>query len=116
MIRRLVLALLAVVATGCAVGPNYTRPAAPSAPAFKEAPPEGWKEAQPNEGIPRGRWWELYNDAQLNALESEVEVSNQNVIAAMARYREARDQVRIARASLFPTVSATPSITVVHGS
>ncbi|HEY2150935.1 MAG TPA: efflux transporter outer membrane subunit, partial [Vicinamibacterales bacterium] len=47
---------------------------------------------------------------------SEVEVSNQNVIAAMARYREARDQVRIARASLFPTVSATPSITVVHGS
>ncbi|HEY1911566.1 MAG TPA: efflux transporter outer membrane subunit [Vicinamibacterales bacterium] len=116
MIRRLVPALLAVVATGCAVGPNYTRPAAPTAPAFKEAPPEGWKEAQPNEGIPRGRWWELYNDAQLNALESEVEVSNQNVIAAMARYREARDQVRIARASLFPTVSATPSITVVHGS
>ncbi len=116
MIRRLVAAWLAVLASGCAVGPHYARPAAPTTPSFKEAPPEGWKEAQPNEGIPRGRWWELYNDPQLDALESQVALSNQNVIAAMARYREARDQVRIARASLFPTVSATPAITVVRSS
>ncbi len=116
MIRLLVAALLAVATGGCAVGPNYARPPVPAPPAFKEAPPEGWKQAEPNESIPRGRWWELYNDPQLNALESQVALSNQNVIAAMARYREARDQVRIARASLFPTVSATPAITVVHSS
>ena len=80
---------LAIFAAGCAVGPTYHRPPIVGMPAFKEAPPDGWKEAQPNEGIPRGRWWEIYNDPQLNDLESKVELSNQNVIAAMARYREA---------------------------
>jgi adenosyl cobinamide kinase/adenosyl cobinamide phosphate guanylyltransferase len=50
------------------VGPKYHRPPIAGTPAFKEAPPAGWKEAQPNEGIPRGRWWEMYNDDQLNDL------------------------------------------------
>ena len=98
------------------VGPKYHRPPIAGTPAFKEAPPAGWKEAQPNEGIPRGRWWEMYNDPQLNDLASKVELSNQNVIAAMARYREAGDQVRIARAALFPTVTATPSAILTRGS
>ena len=116
MTRRIIVLAVAISAIGCTVGPTYHRPAIAGVPAFKEAPPAGWKEAQPNEGIPRGRWWEMYNDPQLNELESKVELSNQNVIAAMARYRQAHDQVRIARAALFPTVTATPSILFTRGS
>jgi NodT family efflux transporter outer membrane factor (OMF) lipoprotein len=113
---RAVAVALAFCAVGCTVGPTYHRPAMAGVPAFKEAPPDGWKVAQPNEGILRGRWWEMYNDAELNDLESKVELSNQNVIAAMARYRAARDQVQIARAALFPTVNATPSAILTQGS
>src|SRR5262245_10181136 len=98
------------------VGPKYNRPPIAGTPAFKEAPPAGWKEAEPNEGALRGRWWEIYNDPHLNDLVSKVELSNQNVIAAMARYREAVDQVQIARAALFPTVAALPSVVVTRGS
>ncbi len=115
--RRIATALIAVVFTaGCMVGPKYHRPPIAGTPTFKEAPPEGWKNAEPNEGLPRGRWWEIYNDPQLNDLVSKVELSNQNVIAAMARYRGAVDQVQIARAALFPTVTTTPSAVVSKGS
>jgi len=98
------------------VGPKYHRPPIAGVPAFKEPPPDGWKEAEPNEGLVRGRWWEIYNDPQLNDLASKVELSNQNVIAAMARYRQAVDQVQIARAALFPLVTVTPSAVVTRGS
>src|SRR5262245_49754315 len=98
------------------VGPNYKRPPIAGMPAFKEAPPAGWKEAEPNEGMLRGRWWEIYNDPRLNDLVSKVELSNQNVIAAMARYRVAVDQIQIARAALFPTVGTSPSVVVTRGS
>jgi len=115
--RRLAAVFVAMAFTaGCMVGPKYHRPPIAGTPAFKEAPPEGWKDAEPNEGLVRGRWWEIYNDPQLNDLASKVELSNQNVIAAMARFREAVDQVTIARASLFPTVAATPSVVVSKGS
>ena len=114
--RRIAALALALSAAGCTVGPTYHRPPIAGVPAFTEAPPAGWKAAEPNEGIPRGRWWEMYNDPQLNALESRVELSNQNVIAAMARYREARDQVRIARAALFPTITAIPAVIASHNS
>lgn len=100
-----------MLTSGCAVGPNYKRPTTPVSQAFKEQPPEGWKQAQPNAAIPRGKWWEIYNDPQLNALEEQVNISNQNVLAAAAQYREARDTVRIARSSLFPTATASPSVT-----
>jgi NodT family efflux transporter outer membrane factor (OMF) lipoprotein len=115
MTPRIVVLAMAVSAIGCSIGPTYHRPPIAGVPAFKEAPPDGWKEAEPNEGIPRGRWWEMYNDPQLNELASKVEVSNQNVIAAMARYREAVDQVQIARAALFPTATATPSVLASRG-
>jgi NodT family efflux transporter outer membrane factor (OMF) lipoprotein len=105
-----------LAASGCAVGPNYHRPAPVMSNAYEEPPPEGWKSAQPNEAIPRGKWWEIYNDPQLNQLEEQVAISNQNVIAAIAQYREARDQVRIARSSFFPTVTAAPSVTAAKGS
>ncbi len=99
------------------VGPKYQRPSAPVPPAYKEAPPpetpkEGaqWKQAQPSDGVNRGKWWEIYNDPELNALEEQVNISNQNVLAAEAQFRAARDAVRIARSALFPTVTTSPSI------
>ncbi len=104
------LAGLLLLSSGCMVGPKYQRPTAPAPTAYKEPPPAGWKEAQPNDGMLRGKWWELYGDAQLNALEEQVNISNQNVRMAEAQYREAKDAVRIARSALFPTVSAAPSI------
>src|SRR5580692_9445773 len=75
---------------GCMVGPNYRRPPAPVPAAFKEKPPEGWKEAQPNDSALKGKWWEIYNDPQLNALEEQVSISNQNVLGAEGQYRAAR--------------------------
>jgi NodT family efflux transporter outer membrane factor (OMF) lipoprotein len=103
-------AALALASSACMVGPKYQRPAAPAPPAFKEAPPAGWKEAQPNDGALRGNWWEIYGDAALNALEERIGVSNQNVLAAEAQFRAARDAVRVARSALYPSVSAGASI------
>jgi NodT family efflux transporter outer membrane factor (OMF) lipoprotein len=91
---------------GCMVGPNYRRPTAPVPPAFKEKPPDGWKEAQPSDAALKGKWWEIYNDPKLNELEEQVSISNQNVLQAEAQYRSARAQVQIARAALFPTLTA----------
>ena len=97
--------------SGCMVGPKYTRPAPASVPppAFQEAIPEGWKTAQPDEGRLRGKWWEMFGEPELNAYEEQVAISNQNVLAAEAQFRSARDAVRIARASLFPTIGLAPS-------
>jgi NodT family efflux transporter outer membrane factor (OMF) lipoprotein len=117
------LATLAMVSVGCAVGPNYRQPAIDAPPAFKEQPPvnledaaaEGWKQSEPGDAYAKGRWWELYNDAALNALEEQVNVSNQNVLQAEALYRQSRAAVRVARSSLFPTVTTAPSITASSG-
>jgi len=116
------LALL-LFAAGCAVGPNYKRPSAPAPPAFKEQPPvnfkeaeaAGWKQSQPGDAYSKGRWWELYNDAALNALEEQVNVSNQNVLQAEAQYREAKAAVSVARAALSPTVTTAPAATFAGG-
>jgi NodT family efflux transporter outer membrane factor (OMF) lipoprotein len=110
---------LAIIATlsflgGCATGPRYQRPTAPVEMNFKEAPPQSWRQAAPKEGILRGKWWEIYNDPALNALEEQVSISNQNVIAAMAAYDEARASVRVARSTYFPNVTASASVTNVH--
>ena len=107
---------LLLFSAGCMVGPKYQRPNAPVPPAFKETPPADWKEAQdwkqaqPNEAAKRGKWWEVYKDPELNALEEQVGISNQNILAAEAQFREAEFAVRIARASLFPTITSSPSI------
>ena len=103
-------------AEGCAVGPKYVRPSAPVPPAYKEALPDSWKQAQPNTAISRGKWWEIYNDPELNKLEEQINISNQNVLLAESEYRQARDQVRIARSALFPTVSTSPSATYSRNS
>ena len=95
----------AAALAGCAVGPNYVRPSAPLSPTFKET--AGWSPAAPADALDRGDWWALFNDPTLNALEAKVQVSNQNIIAAEAAYREARAVVAAQRANLFPTVDLT---------
>jgi NodT family efflux transporter outer membrane factor (OMF) lipoprotein len=103
------LTAMALVLAGCAVGPNYARPSAPTATAFKEA--EGWTRAQPADTAVRGQWWTLFNDPVLNDLEAKVEVSNQNLKAAEAAYRQARAILDEQSATLFPTVDLTGSAT-----
>ena len=98
------VALLAATVGGCMAGPDYVRPVAPVPVAYKEA--AGWKVAQPSDDAPRGNWWEAFNDADLNALEAQVEISNQNLQAAEARVREARAATQASRAALFPFVNA----------
>ena len=115
------LALLgAVLLGGCAVGPDYHRPDAPTPTAFKEATglPGGivWQSSQPKDGAPgsKGKWWEIYHDPELNALEEQVAISNQNVLVFEAQYREAKATVGVARAAGLPNVSVSPSVTQIH--
>jgi NodT family efflux transporter outer membrane factor (OMF) lipoprotein len=93
----------------CTLGPNYARPAVEAPAAYKEA--QGWKPAQPRDNEPRGNWWSVFNDPQLDALVSQVEVSNQTIKAAEARVREARALTQQAQAALFPIVTANASAT-----
>jgi len=107
---------LLFLSAACMVGPKYHRPTAPAPSAYKETPPatwaetQEWKQAQPSEGVKRGKWWETYNDPELNALEEQVSISNQNLKMAEAQFREAKFAVRIAHSNLFPTISVTPTI------
>jgi NodT family efflux transporter outer membrane factor (OMF) lipoprotein len=108
----LVMGLLA----GCMVGPKYQQPAVPVTPVFKEPPPDSfketdeWKTAHPDAAALRGNWWEIFGDPQLNTLEEQVTVSNQDLIMAEARFRQARTMVRYNRASEFPTIGVDPNI------
>ncbi len=112
----LALSMGAFCLAGCTVGPNYHRPDAATAPAWKENstpppnPPNGtWKQAEPSDGGLRGAWWEIYGDPQLNGLEVKVAVSNQTLRAAMEQYFSAREQVKVARSQYYPTLAAGPS-------
>ena len=97
------------VLSACMVGPDYVRPKAEAPAAYKEA--GDWKPAQPQDQLPRGKWWELFDDRELNALEDQIDISNQNVALALAQYQQARAVVQEARAALFPTVTVSPSVT-----
>ncbi|MGA2236759.1 MAG: efflux transporter outer membrane subunit [Terriglobales bacterium] len=107
----------ALLLQGCVVGPRYNRPTVQAPGTFKEVTPDdlkkmdGWKVAQPQDSALRGKWWEILGDAQLNALEEQINISNQNVAAAFASFMAARALVREARAQYFPTVTAGASIT-----
>jgi NodT family efflux transporter outer membrane factor (OMF) lipoprotein len=107
----ILLAAVALLSSGCLKVPQYERPVAPVPPSFKEEPPAGWKEAQPSDGALRGKWWEIFSDPALNALEEQLNLSNQNVLQAEAQFREAQAAVRVARTALFPLVTGSPSIT-----
>jgi NodT family efflux transporter outer membrane factor (OMF) lipoprotein len=109
---------LVLFAGGCKVGPNYKTPSAAMAPSFNvqpgETPPPaapgvGWKHAQPGDDKLRGKWWESYNDPQLNELEERVSVSNQNLKAALAQYTQALAAVQQFRSNYFPTLSISPN-------
>jgi NodT family efflux transporter outer membrane factor (OMF) lipoprotein len=100
---------LALALAGCAVGPTYQRPEVVTPVAFKEGRGE-WIRAAPADTLERGPWWALFDDAILNDLASQVEVSNQNIAAAVARYAQARALVAEQRAALFPTVTLDPSV------
>jgi len=95
--------------TGCAVGPNYKKPAVPVPPAYKEM--GNWKTAQPNDQNLGGNWWEMFRDAQLSVLEQQINVSNQNLKAAVAQYQQSRAALRYVRADYYPTVTAAPGAT-----
>jgi NodT family efflux transporter outer membrane factor (OMF) lipoprotein len=110
-VSKIFLATALCALSACTVGPDYVRPTPPGPVpvAFKES--AGWKLAQPNEGRIGEGWWKLFNDAQLSSLEEQVVISNQNVLAAEAQFRQAKALVREARAGYYPTVSAGASVT-----
>jgi NodT family efflux transporter outer membrane factor (OMF) lipoprotein len=108
--------------TGCKpVGPNYNRPGYEAPPAYKEtgatavlqpppAPAGGaWQPANPSDGLLRGKWWEIYQDPQLNQLEERIAANNQTLRQALETYLAARDQITVARAAFYPTLSAGSS-------
>jgi len=111
------LAALLIPMTGCLVGPKYQRPAATAqAPpaSYKESPTQfsdsdGWKVAQPQDAMLRGKWWEIYNDPELNSLEERLNIDNQNIKQSFDNFMEARTLIAQARAQLYPTLTAPPS-------
>jgi NodT family efflux transporter outer membrane factor (OMF) lipoprotein len=105
----ILLAMAAFQLGGCVVGPKYRQPAVSAPPAYKEV--GDWKPAQPNDHNLGGSWWTIFQDPQLNELEDQINVSNQNLKAAEAQFRQARATLRYYRADYYPTVTAGPSAT-----
>lgn len=107
----------AFVLTGCNFAPRYSQPLMQSPASFKElttnqfSKTDGWKVAEPKDAALRGKWWQTFNDTNLNALEEQAGASNQTVAVALANFLAARAVVKQARAQLFPTVTANPSVT-----
>lgn len=93
---------LSLLLGGCAIGPDYSKPDVEVPAQWKEA--GDWVVAQPKDALPKGKWWEAFNDPALNALEEQVEVSNQTLAASEARYRQAHAAVQSARAQFFPVL------------
>ena len=103
---------------GCDKAPKYAKPTAATPPAYKELTPDmfketnDWKFARPNDAVIRGKWWEMFNDPQLNSLEEQLNTANQNIAVADANFRAARAFVKESRSQYFPTVTTSPSIIV----
>ena len=104
------VSLIGAITAGCAVGPDYHRPKAPVAAAFKEQPPDGWAKASPSDAAPKGDWWTQFNDPLLDELEPQVAISNQTVRQDYANYLQAVAEVKVARAQLFPVLGLTGSV------
>jgi len=109
------LALLAL-ATGCTVGPRYSRPAPPVPPpdAWKTQPP--WQQAAPKDSIPKGAWWQVFHDPALDGYEQQLLQANQSLEAARSRLAQARSLARVATADIFPQLAADPSAVRERGS
>jgi NodT family efflux transporter outer membrane factor (OMF) lipoprotein len=109
LVRLITMAGILGLAAGCMVGPDYVRPKTPVPEMYKEM--EGWKIAQPRDHMIREAWWEVFGDPELNGLEEQIDISNQNVAAAEAQYRQSRALVKAARAGYFPTATIGASFT-----
>jgi NodT family efflux transporter outer membrane factor (OMF) lipoprotein len=107
---RLACIALALALAGCAVGPDYVRPEVEAPAQYKELPP-GWRTAQPSDAAPRGEWWAMFGDPELDALIARIDISNQNLRIAEARLRQARALADQARAGLFPALNVNGSAT-----
>src|SRR5229473_229495 len=114
--RRYSVVLLSAIGfllSGCMVGPRYVKPTVPVTPNFAETAEskegDGWKVAQPDDDLIRGKWWELYGDATLNEIEDQVDSSNQNLKIAEANLRQARAAIRFNRAAQAPTIGSSPA-------
>jgi len=113
---QLCAAAFLLMLSGCVVGPKYHPPAAPArAAVYKESPTqfketEGWTVAQPADARLRGKWWEIFNDPELNALEDQLDINNQNIKQYFENFMAARAIVREARSQFFPTLSVAPSV------
>jgi len=118
--KRCAAALSMVLLAGCNVGPKYVKPAAPSAPSYKEAapaaysqaPPGTWQPAQPQDSKLKGKWWEIFNEPELNSLEEQLNINNQNIKQYFENLMAARAQVREARAGFYPTLTGNPALSV----
>jgi len=106
MTNFIILGLIILNLAGCALGPDYKRPHI-IPPAGYKTPLPHWKLAKPGDHHPRGMWWEIFNDIQLNALVQQVSISNQNIQGSEAQYRQALALVNAARARYFPVLSGT---------
>lgn len=100
-------AAIALLLAGCTVGPNYQRPAAPVPAKWDVAEP--WRESSPKDAVPKGEWWSVFHDDDLNALEKQALTANQTLQAATANYRQARATAAIQVATLFPALNVSPS-------
>ena len=96
------LIAIAIVIYGCTVGPNYRRPEPATVPAVYTEVPKGWKIAVPQAHLPRGIWWGIFRDPELDRLETEAAEANQELKAAYARFHQARAVADVARSGLFP--------------
>ena len=113
--RSAALAAMAILA-GCAVGPDYRRPEAAAIPAAYAGVGAGWKVAQPGGQLPKGNWWEIFADPELDALETRATGTNQQLKAAVDRFAEARASLDVARAGLFPNLSLSGAYAREHTS
>lgn len=105
---RILVVLAALLAAGCTLGPNYRRPEVVTPAAYREGVP--WREAQPQDALPKGEWWRLYDDAVLDHLQQRARAANQQLRAAMARVEQARAVTRGSRAEQWPRVDLDPSL------
>jgi NodT family efflux transporter outer membrane factor (OMF) lipoprotein len=103
------LLALSLALSACAIGPDYQRPQLQTPAQFKQI--EGWTQAKPGDALERGAWWELYGDGELNALVGRLNLSNQNLAASEAQYRQACALVRGARAAFYPSLSSSAGVT-----
>ncbi len=111
------LSAAAILTTGCHVGPKYVKPVMPPPPAFKESAPQSysnalpgtWAPAKPEDAKIKGKWWEIFDEPELNTLEEQLDINNQNIAEYFQNFMAARAEVREYKAQEFPTVSVAPS-------